>query len=188
MNRFHCPHNESVLIIQRCPITECAYHTEQVSKLFTLEADNTGCVYHDTDIMANVSDSRTQISALSRDKRRQVSPKSIKTMYEDGLMNIRTLYELTHSISTSKHYCQKCGYPQQPNILKCVSPTLCASRLEWINLVISRYTLDASVVLYSLIWELLLTDKIHLEESALEIGRSLCMQKDIIKYRQLQTD
>lgn len=193
MNSFACPHNESVTIIAQCPIQECPYHTQQVSKLFTLAESKTCCVYHDTDMMANVSDSRTQISALSRDKRRQVSPKSIKTIYEDALTYMRTLYELTHSISSAKHYCKNCGYPQHDTGIKCddggvrcVSTTICQSRQGWVSMVVSKYALeDESALKYSLIWELLLTRKVHLEESALENGRNLCSQKDLQKYYEL---
>lgn len=184
MNSFVCPHNESVTILEHCPITECPYHVQQVSKLFTLDEEKTGCVYHDTDMMANVSDSRTQISALSRDKRRQVSPKSIKTIYEDALTYMRTLYELTHSISSTKHYCKNCGYLTTNNKMQCVSTTICESRKQWVKMVVSKYALeDESAPKYSLIWELLLTNKIHLEESALEIGRSLCSQRDLREYK-----
>jgi len=183
MNSFACPHNSTVTILEHCPITECPYHVQQVSKLFTLEEEKTGCIYHDTDMMSNVSDSRTQISALSRDKRRQVSPKSIKTIYEDALTYMRTLYELTHSVSSTKHYCKCCGYPSTEK-MKCVSDTICKFRQEWVRMVVSKYALeDESAPKYSLIWELLLTNKIHLEESALENGRNLCSQKDLREYK-----
>lgn len=181
---FVCPHNENVSIINQCPITECPFHVQSVSIFFEIKNPKTNCVYYDSDIMSNVSDNRTQISSLSRDSRRTISPKSVKESYDDALQYIRTKIKLIHDISSVSHSCKNCGYPLKKtteNHYRCMSTSLCKSRQEWVNYVISLYGLDANTSTKQLIWESLFKNEIHLEQRARELGYSLCSSKDMAK-------
>ena len=177
MTSFKCPHNEQVHILKSCPIIECPFHYNKVSMFFTVEKQDTNCVYYDSDIMTNVSDNRTQISALSRDSRRTVSPKAFKESYDDALSYIRTKIHLVHDIASTKHSCKFCGIPVSPKQIQCVSVSACSSRKDWLKYVVSLYGVDNNLSTYQLIWELLFKDKIHLEEQAKYLGYSLCPSK-----------
>lgn len=176
---FSCPHNPDVFIIKKCCITECPFHTDQVSQLFTLETIETQCIFYDTDMMANVSDSRTQISALSRDKRRTVSPKNMRSLYEDALLYMKTLYDLTHKVGSYRHTCTNCGYPTGKG--SCMSKSICSDRREWTQFVLSLYNVEDTFSKRQLVWELLLGNQIHLEDSAKHRGISFCSSKDVSK-------
>lgn len=178
---FVCPHNDLVSIVKQCCIAECPFHVEKASQLFEVETVTTNCIFYDTDLMANVSESRTQISALSRDKRRLVSPKAMKSMYEDSLLYMKTLYTLTHKVGNTKHTCNKCGYPTKTKF-NCSSTSICNDRLRWAQYVLSLYGIENSLSKFQLVWELLLTKQIHLEEKAKELGVSFCSNKDLSKF------
>ena len=186
MTSFKCPHNESVHILNACPITECPFHYEKVSVFFKIDKRETNCVYYDSDIMSNVSDNRTQISALSRDSRRTVSPKAIKESYDDALAYIKTKIHLIHDISSNRHSCKSCGIPLNTKAELCVSVSACSSRKEWVKYIASLYGIEINQSTKQLIWELLFKDKIHLEEQAKQLGYSLCPSRllpDCIKEK-----
>lgn len=182
MTSFKCPHNETIHILKQCPIEECPFHHKRVSMFFNVDKQDTMCVYYDSDIMANVSDNRTQISALSRDSRRTVSPKAIKESYDDALSYIKTKINLVHDISSTKHSCKCCGLPISPKQEICLSASVCGARSEWTKYVTSLYGVDNNLATKQLIWELLFKDKLHLEEAAKYLGYSLCPSRLLTEY------
>lgn len=174
---FSCPHNQEVHIVGKCVIKECPYHLHRVNEIFKIESKDTDCAYYDSDIMQNVSSSRTQISALSRDPRRLLSPKLIRNSFEEARNSGKTLYTLTHEITNNNNCCQRCGYPT--NKANCVSSQTCNSRLNWIKSVCSQYQIEESITKYQIIWKLLLKNDLFLPQSSLRVGYSLCTQKDV---------
>ena len=172
-----CPHNKDVHIVGKCVVTECPYHLQRVNELFKIESKETNCAYYDSDIMQNVSSSRTQISALSRDSRRLLSPKLIRNTFEDARNSGKTLYNLTHEISNNKNCCRRCGYPT--NKLECVSTDICNTRRNWVKTVCSQYQVEESTIKFQMIWKLLLRNELFLPQNSLRVGYSLCSSKDI---------
>ena len=181
--KFICPHNEDVQITNKCVITECPYHMDRVKDFFTIEIDSnyaTNCVYHDSDLMTNVTASRAQISALSRDNRRVLNPKVIKNMYDAYLQRIKILYTITHSLPDNSNCCKNCGYPDASP--KCVSTTLCNTRMHWVNSVISLFYTDSTLIKKQLIWQILLNKELKgIEKILIENGINLCSKKHINK-------
>jgi hypothetical protein len=178
MSKFVCPHNDDTLIDGRCCITECPYHIINVSEFFNLsveENEKTDCVYYDSDIMSNVGD-KTQISALSRDSRR-LTTRTIKSMYKEGLVRIKSLHLLTHSAPEHSKCCKACGYPQVDD--KCTSSTLCSARNEWVTFILNSYSLNPVLNKKQIAWDLLIQGKLQAEKSSLENGINLCNKKHI---------
>lgn len=175
---FQCPHNKTVHIAGKCVINECPYHMSRVNELFNIEVKSTACAYYDSDLMQNVSTARTQISALSRDPRRRISPKLIRSTFENAKNTSKTLYMLTHEVVNNNFCCENCGYPIKRGI-KCTAVDLCNSRKNWVQSVCSQYQIDTSISKYQVVWRLLLQNELFLPQNSLRIGYSLCNQHDV---------
>lgn len=183
---YTCPHNKQVHLTGKCVIKECPYHLSRVNELFKIESKDTDCAYYDSDIMQNVSSSRTQISALSRDPRRLLSPKLIRSTFEDARNSGKTLYMLTHEVINNHNCCVKCGYPT--NKANCISSEMCKARRNWVKSVCSQYQIEESITKFQLIWKLLLNNELFLPQNSLRVGYSLCSQRDVINNPNIPID
>ena len=177
---FRCPHNTEVEIMGKCCINECPYHMDRVSQLFAIDHGETNCVHYDSNLMQNVSVKRTQISALSREPRRRLSPKLMRSSFEDAVQQTKTLYTLTHSVSNTHDGCKNCGYPIKAGI-RCVSVDLCKARKEWVKFICSQYSVEENITKFKIIWQLLFKNEISASEATLKNGFALCSSKEITK-------
>tara|TARA_B100001146_G_C16069592_1_gene385830 strand:- start:302 stop:799 length:498 start_codon:yes stop_codon:yes gene_type:complete len=154
----------------------------RVGKFFDVNVEDdskTDCVYYDSDLMTNISHSRTQISALSRDPRRLLNPKVMKGVYEDTLGKMKTLHILTHSVPHNSQSCSKCGYP---GVIKCVSATLCDTRNNWVNYVLDIFSVDKIRIKKQLVWETLFKKELFCERTVIENGINASSSKHIGLY------
>jgi len=156
---------------------------QRVKDLFDIPEKETGCSFYDTDLMQNVSVNRTQISALSRDPRRRLSPKLMRDSYETSIEQAKTLYSLTHTVTAAQHHCKNCGYPGRA--IRCVSTDVCKARREWVKFICSLYQIECSITKFQIIWELLLKNEISANETSLKMGLSLCQSKDVVKNQNI---
>lgn len=181
---FECPHNPGVTILRQCPITECPFHHAKVSEIFDIPEGETGCVFYDTTLMSNVSASRTQISALSRNPTARISSKAVRGLYDESIGHMRTLYVLSHKAPTGRRCCAHCGYPlaASNNTLRCTSPTVCKQRREWVCYIAALYGLPNNPVTLELIWECFIGGEIVCPKTAKATAEALLSRADAARY------
>lgn len=102
---FECPCNASVLIEERCPITECPYNFEKTKDIFN-SSNKVGCFLIDeAEISDRIINSRNKLTAMIRNSGKKISQSALTKGLEEVEIFTKTLLELMEIPSINRCYC-----------------------------------------------------------------------------------